>query len=50
MHREATNANDVLVGRREGKRSLGRPRHRWKDNFREVGWEGVDSLDSSGSE
>jgi hypothetical protein len=30
----------------EGKRSLGRPKHRWEDNImvdiREVGWWGVD--------
>jgi hypothetical protein len=24
----------VLVGGREGKRSLGRPRHRWEDNIK----------------
>jgi hypothetical protein len=34
----------VLVGRLEGKRSLGRPRHRWEDNIkmdlREVGIDG----------
>jgi len=32
----------VLVGKPEGKRQLGRPRHRWEDNikmdFHEVGW------------
>jgi hypothetical protein len=32
----------VLVGKPEGKRLLGRPRHRWEDNVRmdlqEVGW------------
>jgi hypothetical protein len=32
----------LLVGRREGKRPLGRPRRRWVDNIRkhlgEVGW------------
>ena len=32
----------VLVGRREGRRPLGRPRRRWEDNmkmdFREVEW------------
>ena len=32
----------VLVGRPEGKRPLGRPRHRWEDNIKmglqEVGW------------
>jgi hypothetical protein len=32
----------VLVGRPEGKRPLGRPRRKWKDNsktdLREIGW------------
>jgi hypothetical protein len=32
----------VLVGKPEGKRPLGRPRHRWKDiikmDLQEVGW------------
>jgi hypothetical protein len=32
----------VLVGRPEGRRPLGRPRHRWKDNIKmnlqEVRW------------
>jgi hypothetical protein len=32
----------VLVGKPEGKRSLGRPRHRWEDNIKmdhqEVDW------------
>ena len=36
----------VLVGKAEGKRPLGRPRRRWKDNIKihlqEVGYEGVD--------
>jgi hypothetical protein len=36
----------VLVGKPEGKRPLGRPRHRWEDiskmNFQEVGCGGVD--------
>ena len=35
------NSYRVLVGKRESKRPLGRPRHRWKDNIkmdlREVG-------------
>jgi hypothetical protein len=33
----------ILVGRLEGKRPLGRPRHRWEDNiklYREVGIDG----------
>jgi hypothetical protein len=32
----------ILVGRPEGRRTLGRPRHRWDDNIKmnlqEVGW------------
>jgi hypothetical protein len=36
----------VLVGKPEGKRALGRPRHRWefgiRMDLREIGWEGVD--------
>jgi hypothetical protein len=35
-----------LVGKAEGKRPMGRPRHRWEDNImmdrQEVGCEGVD--------
>jgi hypothetical protein len=37
------------VGRPEGKRPLGRSRHRWVDNIqmdlRETGWDGVDWID-----
>ncbi|KAJ4428345.1 hypothetical protein ANN_24364 [Periplaneta americana] len=40
---ESRNAYRVLVGRPEGKRSLGRPRRRWEDNIkmdlREVGYD-----------
>jgi len=36
----------ILVGKAEGKRSLGRPRRIWEDNIRmdlrEIRWEGVD--------
>jgi hypothetical protein len=36
----------VLMGKPEGKRPLGRPRHRWKDgirmDLREIGLGGVD--------
>jgi hypothetical protein len=43
---ENRNAYRILVGKREGKRPLGRPRHRWVDNIkmdlREIGWDGVD--------
>ena len=35
----------ILVGRHEGKRTLGRPTHRWEDNIKtdleEVGWRGM---------
>jgi hypothetical protein len=35
----------ALVGKREGRRPLGRPRRRWEDNIkmdlREVGWGGA---------
>jgi len=38
---EGRGVNRVLVGKPEGKRPIGRPRRRWKDNikmdFREVG-------------
>jgi hypothetical protein len=36
----------VLVGKPEGKRPPGRPRHRWEDGIRmdvrEIGWRSVD--------
>jgi hypothetical protein len=36
----------VVVGKLEGKKSLGRPRHRWENNIkmdhRETGWDSVD--------
>jgi hypothetical protein len=40
------NAYNILVGKPEEKRPLGRCRHRWEDNIRmdlrEIGWEVVD--------
>jgi hypothetical protein len=37
------NAYNILIGIREGRRPLGRPRGRWEDNIRmnsrEMGWE-----------
>jgi hypothetical protein len=40
------NAYNILAGKREGKRSLGRSRYRWEDNIRtdlkEKEWKGVD--------
>jgi hypothetical protein len=31
---EGRGVNRILVGKPEGKRPLGRPRHRWEDNIR----------------
>jgi hypothetical protein len=46
---EKRNAYRILVGKPEGKRTLGRPRHRWVDNIkmhiREIGWDGMDWID-----
>jgi hypothetical protein len=43
------NAYRILVGNRERKRPLGRPRRRWMDNIkidlREIGWDGGDWID-----
>jgi hypothetical protein len=43
------NAYRILVGKPEGKRSLGRPSYRWVDNIkinlREIGWDGMDWID-----
>jgi hypothetical protein len=44
--REVRGAYNILVGRPEGRRPLGRPRLRWKDNIkmdlREIGFGDVD--------
>jgi len=49
---ETRNSYDILDGKREGKRPLGRTRHRWEDNIgmdlREIGV-GRCGLDSCGS-
>jgi hypothetical protein len=49
MHRMKRNACRILLGEPEGKRPLGRPRHRWENNIkmdlREVGWDGMDWID-----
>jgi hypothetical protein len=43
------NAYRILVGRPEGKRPLGRHRHRLEDNnkmdLREIGWSGMNWID-----
>jgi hypothetical protein len=45
---EKRNAYRILVGKPEGKRPLGRLRHRWVDNIkmdlREIGLDGMDWL------
>jgi hypothetical protein len=42
----------VSVGKPEGKRPLGRPRHRWEDNVKtdlqEVGFGGIDWIETGG--
>jgi hypothetical protein len=46
---EKRHAYRILVGKPEGKRSLGRPRRRWVDNIKmdleEVGLDGIDWID-----
>jgi len=46
MHGKDEKCVHILVRICEGKRPLGRPRHRWEDESRmnlwEIGWEGVD--------
>jgi hypothetical protein len=43
------NACRILVGKSDGKRPLGRPRHRWVNNIKmdlvEMGLDGVDWID-----
>jgi hypothetical protein len=43
------NAYRMLVGKPEGKRSLGRTRRRWEDNIkidlRDIGWGDMDWID-----
>jgi hypothetical protein len=42
------NAYEILVGKPEGKRPLGRPRRGWEDNIamdlKETGWEGDERM------
>jgi hypothetical protein len=46
---ELRGAYNILVGKPEGRRPLGRPRRRWKDNIkmylREIGFGVVDWID-----
>jgi transposase len=39
---EKRNVYRILVGNPEGKRPLGRPRHRWVDNIKMDGMEWID--------
>jgi hypothetical protein len=51
VERRGENRNEyrILLGKPEGKRPLGRPRHRWVDNIkmdlREIEWDGMDCPD-----
>jgi hypothetical protein len=49
---EVTGAHNILVGRLEGRRPLGRPRRRWEDNItmdlREIGFGDVDWIHWAG--
>jgi hypothetical protein len=46
---EKRGAYRILVGRLEGRRPLGRPRHRYEDNIKmdlqEVGWVGMNWIE-----
>jgi hypothetical protein len=46
---EKRTAYRILVGKPEGKRTLGRPRRKWvyniKMDLREIGWDGMDWID-----
>jgi hypothetical protein len=45
---ERKNACRIMVGKPEGRRPLGRPKCRWVDSIkmdlREIGWDGMDSI------
>jgi hypothetical protein len=46
MNGKKINGYRLLVGKPEGRRPLGRPRHRWLDNNKmdlsDIGWDGID--------
>jgi hypothetical protein len=46
---EKRNAYSLLVGKPEGKRSLGRPRRRWVDNIKMDLLEGLGNVDWIGT-
>ena len=47
--RERRGTYRILVGKPEGKRPLGKPRHRWEDNIKidleDIGWRDMDWID-----
>jgi hypothetical protein len=49
MNGDKRNVYRILVYKPEGKRPLGRPRHRWVDNIkmdlRQIGWGAMDWID-----
>jgi hypothetical protein len=49
MNGENRSTYTILVGKKEGKRPLGRPGYRWVGNIkmdvREIGWGGMDCTD-----
>jgi hypothetical protein len=49
---EMRNMGRILVGKTDGRRSLGRPSHRWENNIRMdlTNWVGKYGLNSSGLE
>jgi hypothetical protein len=48
-NRAKRNAYRILVGKSQGKRPPGRPRHRWVDDIKidlgEIQWDGMDWID-----
>ena len=44
---EKRNVYRLLLRKPEGKRLLGRPRHRWDDNITDIVWKSVDRIHSS---
>jgi len=47
LYGEENKCPEVFLGNSEGKRPLGRTRHRWEDNIiyvRVVEWEGMDRI------
>jgi hypothetical protein len=49
MHVGEEDAYRILVGKPEGKKPVGRPRRKWKNDFKtnikEIEWDGMDCID-----